>query len=78
MDPSAEAFDATAFTRNRPRLDAFGLTAAFFGGTVKRALKEGPVGGRFIRQRQVENKNKASELREGRFLAANRGFAAAC
>jgi transposase len=41
MDPSAEAFDATAFTHNRPRLDAFGLTAAFFGGTVKRALKEG-------------------------------------
>jgi transposase len=41
MDPAAEAFDATAFTHNRQRLDAFGLTAAFFGGTVKRALREG-------------------------------------
>jgi hypothetical protein len=41
LDPAAEAVDATAFTHNRPRLDAFGLTAAFFGCTVKRALKEG-------------------------------------
>jgi transposase len=41
MDPAAEAFDATALTHNRPRLDEFGLTAAFFGGTVKRAMKDG-------------------------------------
>jgi transposase len=41
MDPAAEAFDATALTHNRPRLDAFGLTAAFFGGTVKRAMASG-------------------------------------
>jgi transposase len=41
MDPAAEAFDATALTHNRPRLDEFGLTAAFFGGTVKRAMASG-------------------------------------
>lgn len=40
MDPAAEAFDATVFTHNRPRLDEFGITAAFFAGTVRRALKE--------------------------------------
>jgi transposase len=40
MDPAADAFDATAFTHNRPRLDQFGITAAFFGQTVKRALAE--------------------------------------
>jgi transposase len=41
MDPAQEAFDATAFTHNRQRLDQFGITASFFCGTVKRALKEG-------------------------------------
>lgn len=41
MDPAADAFDATAFTHNRPRLDKFGITAAFFGTTVKRAVREG-------------------------------------
>jgi transposase len=41
MDPAQEAFDATGFTHNRQRLDQFGITASFFGRTVKRALKEG-------------------------------------
>jgi transposase len=41
MDPAQEAFDATAFTHNRLRLDQFGITAGFFGRTVKLALKEG-------------------------------------
>jgi len=40
MDPATESFDATAFTHNRPRLDAMGITAAFFAGTVRRAIKE--------------------------------------
>ena len=40
MDPAAEVFDPTAFTHNRPRLDQFGITAAFFAGTVRRAVKE--------------------------------------
>jgi len=38
MDPACDSFDATAFTHNRPRLDAFGITAAFFAGTVRRAI----------------------------------------
>lgn len=41
MDPAQDAFDATAFTHNRPRLDACGITAAFFAGTVRRAIDEG-------------------------------------
>jgi transposase len=41
MDPATEAFDATAFTHNRPRLEQFGITAAFFSRTVKRALAQG-------------------------------------
>lgn len=40
MDPASDAFDATVFTHNRPRLDALGITAAFFSGTVRRALME--------------------------------------
>ena len=40
MDPAEAAFDATAFTHNRPRLDQAGITAAFFGGTVRRIQKE--------------------------------------
>ena len=40
MDPACDSFDATAFTHNRPRLDAFGITAAFFAGTVRRAIAE--------------------------------------
>ena len=40
MDPAEPAFDATAFTHNRPRLDKFGITQAFFGSTVRRIHKE--------------------------------------
>src|SRR6267154_4883043 len=40
MDPAEATFDATAFTHNRPRLDQSGITAAFFGGTVRRIQKE--------------------------------------
>jgi len=40
MDPAEPAFDATAFTHNRPRLDQSGITAAFFGGTVRRIQRE--------------------------------------
>lgn len=40
MDPATDAFDPTAFTHNRQRLDAHGITQAFFGQTVKRALAE--------------------------------------
>ena len=40
MDPACDTFDATAFTHNRPRLDALGITAAFFAGTVKRAIEK--------------------------------------
>jgi transposase len=40
MDPATDAFDQTAFTHNRKRLDDHGITAAFFGQTVKRALAE--------------------------------------
>jgi transposase len=38
MDRATDAFDQTAFTHNRRRLDDHGITAAFFGQTVKRAL----------------------------------------
>jgi hypothetical protein len=40
MDPAEPAFDQTAFTHNRPRLDKFGITQAFFGGTVRRIHNE--------------------------------------
>jgi transposase len=40
MDPATDAFDQTAFTHNRKRLDDHGITAAFFGQTVKRALAD--------------------------------------
>jgi transposase len=40
MDPAEPAFDQTAFTHNRPRLDKFGITQAFFGGTVRRIHRE--------------------------------------
>jgi transposase len=40
MDPAEPAFDQTAFTHNRPRLDKFGITQAFFGSTVRRIQKE--------------------------------------
>lgn len=34
MTPDDPAFDATTFTHNRPRLDAHGLTAAFFDAVL--------------------------------------------
>jgi transposase len=41
MDPAEPMFDPTAFTHNRPRLDQYGITAAFFDGVVHRAVKAG-------------------------------------
>lgn len=41
MDPAEEMFDPTAFTHNRPRLEKHGITAAFFDGVVKRAMRAG-------------------------------------
>ena len=41
MSPEERAFDATAFTHNRPRLDRSGLTAAFFDAVVKQAQQAG-------------------------------------
>jgi len=41
MTPDDPAFDATTFTHNRPRLDAQGLTAAFFDAVLKRAMGAG-------------------------------------
>jgi transposase len=45
MDPAEPAFDPTTFTRNRPRLDAHGLTAAFFDAVLKEALQAGLCSG---------------------------------
>jgi len=41
MDPAMDVFDPTAFTHNRPRLEAFGIIQHFFGGVVRRAMDEG-------------------------------------
>ncbi len=41
MTPDDPAFDATTFTHNRPRLDAHGLTAAFFDAVLKRTMAAG-------------------------------------
>lgn len=41
MDPAENAFDQTAFTHNRPRLEKHGIVAAFFNGVVRRAIKAG-------------------------------------
>jgi transposase len=41
MAPSEEAFDATTFTHNRPRLDEHGLTKSFFDAVVAEALTRG-------------------------------------
>lgn len=38
MHPGDEAFDATSFTKNRGRLEAHGLTAAFFNAVVAEAV----------------------------------------
>src|SRR5829696_3137824 len=41
MSPEEPAFDATGFAHNRPRLDAHGLTAAFFRAVLSEALAAG-------------------------------------
>jgi transposase len=41
MSPEEPAFDPTAFAHNRPRLDAHGLTAAFFRAVLQEALAAG-------------------------------------
>jgi transposase len=41
MSPEDPAFDPTVFTYNRPRLDEFGVTAAFFDAVVKHAKDAG-------------------------------------
>jgi transposase len=41
MTPDDVAFDATTFTHNRPRLDQYGLTAAFFDAVLQRAIAAG-------------------------------------
>ncbi len=41
MSPEEEVFDATAFTHNRPRLDEFGITAAFFDAVLVKAVRAG-------------------------------------
>jgi transposase len=41
MTPDDPAFDATAFTHNRPRLDQQGLTATFFEAVLRRAIQAG-------------------------------------
>ena len=38
MSPEEPAFDATAFSHNRARLDQHGLTGAFFDAVLKEAL----------------------------------------
>lgn len=41
MTPEDPAFDPTVFTYNRPRLDEFGITGAFFDAVVKQAKEAG-------------------------------------
>lgn len=41
LHPGDEAFNATTFTKNRPRLDEHGLTKAFFDAVVAEALTRG-------------------------------------
>ncbi|SFH91897.1 IS5 family transposase [Planctomicrobium piriforme] len=41
MSPGDHVFDATEFTHNRPRLDEYGLTAAFFDAVLVKALQAG-------------------------------------
>lgn len=41
LDPAEPVFDATAFTHNRPRLDARGVTSAFFAAVRSRAIDAG-------------------------------------
>jgi len=41
LDPAEKIFNATDFTHNRPRLDAHGITGAFFNAVVQRAVNAG-------------------------------------
>lgn len=41
MSPEDPAFDPTVFTYNRPRLDEFGITGAFFDAVLKQAKAKG-------------------------------------
>jgi transposase len=41
LSPEDPAFDPTVFTYNRPRLDEFGITGAFFDAVVKQAKEAG-------------------------------------
>ena len=41
LDPAEPVFDATAFTHNRPRLDAGDVTGAFFAAVRSRAIDAG-------------------------------------
>lgn len=41
MSPEDPAFDPTVFTYNRPRLDEFGITGAFFDAVLKQANAKG-------------------------------------
>lgn len=41
MRPSEEAFDSTTFTKNRERLEQYGLAKAFFDAVVSEALTKG-------------------------------------
>jgi len=41
LDPAEEVFDPTAFTHNRPRLDEYNITAAFFDAVNSRAIEAG-------------------------------------
>ncbi len=41
MSPEEEAFDPTVFTHNRPRMDQFGITGAFFDAVLAQAIGAG-------------------------------------
>jgi transposase len=41
MSPEEEAFDPTVFTYNRPRMDTFGITRAFFDAVLAQAIVAG-------------------------------------
>lgn len=41
LDPAQDVFDATAFTRNRPRLDRHNITSAFFAAVRAKVIDAG-------------------------------------
>jgi transposase len=41
MSPEEEAFDRTFFIHNRPRIDQFGITGAFFDAVLAEAIGAG-------------------------------------